>query len=143
MRVYLDNCCYNRPFDDQSQLRVFLETEAKLFVQSKILGGQFELAWSYVLDYEMAANPFGERAGRFGVWRDVAVVFCGESPEVLAYAEDLTHAGFKTTDALHIACAVAMQCDYLLTTDKRMLSKKTDGVLLVNPIEFLQREVFI
>ena len=24
MRVYLDNCCYNRPFDDQAQLRVRL-----------------------------------------------------------------------------------------------------------------------
>ncbi len=30
MRVYLDNCCYNRPFDEQDQLSVRLETEAKL-----------------------------------------------------------------------------------------------------------------
>ena len=30
MRVYLDNCCYNRPFDDQNQLKVRLETIAKL-----------------------------------------------------------------------------------------------------------------
>jgi hypothetical protein len=21
MRVYLDNCCYNRPYDDQTQIR--------------------------------------------------------------------------------------------------------------------------
>ena len=21
MRVYLDNCCYNRPFDDQTQVK--------------------------------------------------------------------------------------------------------------------------
>ena len=34
MRVYLDNCCYNRPFDEQTQLKVLLETEAKLRVQS-------------------------------------------------------------------------------------------------------------
>ena len=33
MRVYLDNCCYNRPFDEQTQLKVRLETEAKLRVQ--------------------------------------------------------------------------------------------------------------
>ena len=31
MRVYLDNCCYNRPFDEQTQLKVRLETEAKTF----------------------------------------------------------------------------------------------------------------
>ena len=27
MRVYLDNCCYNRPFDDQSQGDTFDYTE--------------------------------------------------------------------------------------------------------------------
>ena len=35
MRVYRDNCCYNRPFDPQEQLRIRLETEAKLEVQSQ------------------------------------------------------------------------------------------------------------
>lgn len=33
MLIYLDNCCFNRPFDDQEQLRVRLETEAKLRIQ--------------------------------------------------------------------------------------------------------------
>jgi hypothetical protein len=33
MRVYLDNCCYNRPFDDQKRLRIRLEAEAKMAVQ--------------------------------------------------------------------------------------------------------------
>ena len=33
MRIYLDNCCYNRPYDDQSQMRVFLESQAKLHIQ--------------------------------------------------------------------------------------------------------------
>ena len=36
MRVYLDNCCYNRPFDDQAQLRIRLETEAKLEIQTQM-----------------------------------------------------------------------------------------------------------
>ena len=25
MRIYLDNCCYNRPYDDQSQIRISSE----------------------------------------------------------------------------------------------------------------------
>ena len=36
MRVYLDNCCYNRPFDDQENLAVALETFAKLQIQAQI-----------------------------------------------------------------------------------------------------------
>jgi hypothetical protein len=33
LRLYLDNCAFNRPFDDQNQLKIKLETEAKLFIQ--------------------------------------------------------------------------------------------------------------
>ena len=46
MRVYLDNCCYNRPFDDQSQLKVRLETEAKLAIQAMMRTGVLEYVWS-------------------------------------------------------------------------------------------------
>ncbi len=40
MRVYLDNCCYNRPYDDQSQLRISLETQAKIQIQGMIRNGE-------------------------------------------------------------------------------------------------------
>ena len=36
MRIYLDNCCYNRPYDDLSQLIVSLEAQAKLHIQNRI-----------------------------------------------------------------------------------------------------------
>lgn len=29
-RIYLDNCCFNRPYDDQTQAKVLFETQAKL-----------------------------------------------------------------------------------------------------------------
>jgi hypothetical protein len=47
-RLYLDNCCFNRPYDDQKQLRIQLETEAKLYIQQELLARKFELAWSYI-----------------------------------------------------------------------------------------------
>ena len=55
--MYLDNCSFNRPFDDQSQIRIHLETEAKLAIQKKIMDGEFEIVWSYMLDYENQQNP--------------------------------------------------------------------------------------
>jgi hypothetical protein len=27
--IYLDNCCFNRPFDDQTQIVIYLETISK------------------------------------------------------------------------------------------------------------------
>ena len=61
MPIYLDNCCFNRPFDDQSQVRVLLETEAKLVVQERIRSGELQLVWSYIMDFENDANPFEAR----------------------------------------------------------------------------------
>ena len=52
MKIYLDNCCYNRPFDDQTQMKIHLETQAKLYIQAKIKEGAYDLVWSYILDYE-------------------------------------------------------------------------------------------
>ena len=42
MKIYLDNCCFNRPFDDQNQLKVRLEAEAKLYVQTKIIDKEID-----------------------------------------------------------------------------------------------------
>lgn len=33
VRIYLDNCSYNRPYDNQSQMKIYLETQAKLHIQ--------------------------------------------------------------------------------------------------------------
>ena len=49
MKIYLDNCCFNRPFDDQSQIRIRLESEAKLTIQELIQTGELSLVWSYIL----------------------------------------------------------------------------------------------
>ena len=56
MRVYLDNCCYNRPYDDQTQMRISLEAQAKLHVQGLIKEGEYELVASYMLMYENSRN---------------------------------------------------------------------------------------
>ena len=50
MRVYLDNCCYNRPFDDQNQLKIAIESAAKLAIQAKMRSGELEYVWSDELD---------------------------------------------------------------------------------------------
>ena len=61
MRIYLDNCCYNRPYDDQSQFRIYLETQAKLYIQELIKQDKIELVTSYILEYENSKNKLNER----------------------------------------------------------------------------------
>jgi hypothetical protein len=56
VKIYLDNCCYNRPFDDQEQDIVRLETEAKLIIQDRIRAGKYSLVWSFILNAENDEN---------------------------------------------------------------------------------------
>ncbi len=36
MKVYLDTSVYNRPYDDQTQPKVYLETQAVLIIPSML-----------------------------------------------------------------------------------------------------------
>ncbi len=138
MKIYLDNCCYNRPFDDQNQMKIYLETQAKLYVQAKIKDGSYDLVWSYILDYENGRNPYKERRFAIAPWKMIASVCVDEeTEEILLFAETLASKGIKTYDALHISCAVAAQCDYYLTTDKKLLNTSIPEIKIVSPIAFV------
>lgn len=140
MKIYLDNCCFNRPFDDQSQIRIRIETEAKLNIQENIRAGKFQLVWSYLLDYENNKNPYSERKTQIAGWKKYAIADIEESNPLLERANFLNRFGLKKIDALHIACAIAAACDYCLTTDDKILNKssKITDINITDPIGFIK-----
>lgn len=140
MRVYLDNCCFNRPFDDQRLTRVRLEAEAKLCIQEHIRGGTLELALSYILDFENSANPFEERRTTISGWRQYAAIDIDETATILQQANSLVRIGLKPKDALHIACAIAAECAYFVTTDNEALKRGKDvqGITIIDPTAFVR-----
>ncbi|UTC66675.1 MULTISPECIES: hypothetical protein [unclassified Treponema] len=140
MKVYPDSCCYNRPYDDQNYLPISLETQAKLLVQLLIKEKHLELASSFVLDYENSCNPYMDRKIAIKNFLDDNVSdYLGseKSEKVIEKAKIVMAAGVKMKDSCHIVCAEMMKCDYLLTTDKRMLKYKSDTLKLLDPIEFI------
>ncbi|MBI4651050.1 PIN domain protein [Candidatus Desantisbacteria bacterium] len=140
MKIYLDNCCFNRPFDDQSQIRIMLETEAKLRIQEEIRAGKFDLVWSYILDYENSKNPYEERKLRIKGWGKYALTNVQENVTLIEIADSLNLKGFKKLDSLHIACSIISRCDYFLTTDDKILnlSKILKEIKLTDPIGFIK-----
>ena len=140
MRVYLDNCCYNRPYDDQSNLNVSLETQAKLRVQEEIRAGKHELVWSAIEDYENAQNPFEIRRDAIAQWRNLAVAVQMADSGVVQAAGKIMEKGIKNKDALHIASAIAAGCDVFLTVDRKLLRTPIDGIRTLSPIDFLNYE---
>ena len=141
MRIYLDNCCYNRPYDDQKQIRISLEAQAKIFIQNAIKRGEIELATSYILVYENNKNPFADKRNYIGNFiEDYTAVFVDidQVDEVISMAGEIMQSGVKEMDASHIACAIKADCDYFLTTDDRVLKFESDKIKIMNPIEFLK-----
>lgn len=141
MKVYLDNCCYNRPYDDQTQLRISLESQAKLQIQSMIRNKDIELASSYVLIYENSKNPFESRKSAIKdfVKENISTyIDIDKADEVKRIADGIIATGVKTADAHHVACAIIAECNYFLTTDDRLLKFKTDKLEIVDPTEFIR-----
>jgi predicted nucleic acid-binding protein len=138
--VYLDNCCFNRPFDDQRQTRVRLEAEAKLCIQEHVRSGTLELVWSYMVDFENAANPFEERRTTISGWRHYAMMDVEETAVILQSANRLARRGLKAKDALHIACALAGECTYFVTTDDDILKRRQDihDITVIDPTAFVR-----
>ena len=138
MLVYLDNCCFNRPFDDQTQMRVQLETEAKLGIQREIRSGKLQLAWSYMLDYENLSNPIEVRRENIQLWRWLAIVGTTQTSMIFERSREFHRLGFKKKDSIHLAAAHEMKCELFFTTDDGILKKRSlvDGVRVLNPIEY-------
>ena len=144
MRIYLDNCCYNRPYDSQSAFKITMETRAKLHIQELIRHGKLELIGSYMLEFEneqntdqmkkIAIRNYQQTYSNFYVPIERREALQPKIEEIMAY-----HISYK--DATHIACAIYAKCDYLLTTDARFMKRyKGNEITIINPVDFIQIE---
>jgi predicted nucleic acid-binding protein len=139
IKVYLDNCTYNRPFDDQVQVKIALETEAKRYIQQLIINKTINLTYSYVNRLENDDNPHKTRKNSIAAFFKNAVSYIDRThaESIERRASEIIRAGVKTKDALHIACAIEDGCDYFITTDKPLVKYLSSDILICNPITFL------
>ena len=94
--------------------------------------------WSYILGFENAANPYGDRKTSIEGWRFIAVMDVSSSSEIVHCANRILMKGIKKKDALHLACAITAKCQYFLTTDKKLLNKSVDEIIIMNPLDFIR-----
>ena len=121
MRVYLDLCCLKRPFDDQSQPRVHLESEAVLTVLSAS-NPQFEFVHAPAHDLENKYNPLPRRAARVQNWLDAQPMPELSEQTLAVRTSELIQLGFRNFDALHVASAEDAHAEVFVTCDDRLLA---------------------
>ncbi|MBD2529092.1 PIN domain-containing protein [Nostoc flagelliforme FACHB-838] len=144
--IYLDVCCLNRPFDDQTQERIFLEAEAVRLILARCQSGEWQLLGSEVIDDELEQTPDGERKRQMMAWAALASTKIMAKEQVKSRAREVVALGLKTFDASHIACAEVGNADIFLTTDDRMLrlGAKYSAMLQVrveNPLRWVSEVI--
>jgi predicted nucleic acid-binding protein len=139
MRIYFDNCSYNRPYDDQTQIRIALEAQSKLYIQRLITEKKLELVVSYVSRFENNANPYASKRNPIDLFFQNATIYVDSSHSVSVdtRAAEIMEHKIKTKDALHISCAIEVGCDYFITTDDGILHYKSPDIKICSPITFL------
>ncbi|MCL2341518.1 MAG: PIN domain-containing protein [Firmicutes bacterium] len=138
-KVYLDNCALNRPYDDQTQIRITLETEAKLHIQACIVKGDMEMAWSYMLNFENSKNTNVAKKNAISAFSKNAKQKIMANENIIKNANEIKKTGIKDADALHIACAIEAKCDYFITTDDRVLKYSSDKISVLDPIDLIKK----
>lgn len=137
MRIYADICTLCRPFDDQSQPRIWLETHALCVILSLAELGQLELVHSSVHDLENSRSPRESRR----LWVELCLKQARQripmSPAIKTRAQELENHGVKALDALHAASAEASQCSHLLTCDDRFVKRYVGSITVLNPADFV------
>ncbi|MCM1268943.1 MAG: PIN domain-containing protein [Bacteroidales bacterium] len=140
MIIYLDNCCYNRPFDDQTQERIHLESEVILSVLKMGQMKKVSIVGSDILDLEMSRmQDENKRQKVLNLYRVVGKHIQYTEKIKQRSADIMSVSKIRALDSLHIASAEEAKADIFLTTDdklEKMAEKLMLGTKVINPLRF-------
>ena len=120
MRIYLDNCCYGRPYDKQDSDKIISETKSIRFIRKEIENGNLELVTSYMLHFENNQRPDENQRDEITKFiKSYRKIHIGidNAENLLESVKKIMSTGIKRKDAYHVASAILANCDYFLSTD--------------------------
>lgn len=140
MIIYLDNCCYNRPFDDQTQERIHLESEVILTVLKMGQMKRVSIVGSEILKLEMNRMQDENKKQKVLDLYKAANMHISYTEKIKKRSADIMSVSkIRTFDSLHIASAEEADADILLTTDdkfEKMAEKLELKTRVINPLKF-------
>lgn len=145
LKLYLDNCCYNRPFDDLTQEKVNLEASAIETIFRKHINKEIEIYKSMAIDFEISKiNYENKRRQVEDLYDAIESIEIAYSQEIKQRAIELREYNIKDMDSLHLAFAESEDVDYFITTDRLLInaSKRANlKIKVINPIEFIMEVI--
>ena len=146
MRVYLDNCCYNRLLDDRSYSKIYYERNSVMLILELAENGEFDLIGSDMLIREMEDTQDLYRKSVLRMLYSLCREEIQVNDAVLNRAEEIRHSSnIKYKDSIHLACAEVAKADVLVTTDERFLkncSRIKTFTKVRNPAQWLSEVLY-
>jgi predicted nucleic acid-binding protein len=123
MRIYLDCCGLQRPFDDRTQPKIAVEAEAVLVILALCESDRLKLISSDVLLFEIGRISDQDRKDDALAILEIAKESVELTTKIESLARRFGALGLKPLDALHLAFASGSKVDYFCTCDDKFLKK--------------------
>ena len=140
MKIYMDVCCLNRPFDDQSQDKVRLETEAIVSILKRcIFDRKWKLIGSEIISIEISKCRDTLKKHKVSFIHDSADVKVKYNAEIKSRAAEFRNYNIKLFDSLHLAAAEYANVDIFLTTDAQLIKAAARAAVKIraeNPLVY-------
>ena len=138
--LYIDISTLCRPFDDQSLLRIQIETNAYYLILQALQERKYAMIVSPVhIEEANAISETEERSEILAVLETLGIAAKCEVAGTRARAEFLHSRKFGIADAAHVAAFAEATADVFITCDDRLARKckrEKVGVIALNPVEF-------
>lgn len=145
LKIYLDNCCYSRPFDDLTQEKNNLEAQAIKVIIKKYYNKEIKIYTSDALVFEMSnIKDIIKRKKVLEVYNKLNLTNIEFSDKIIKRAYEIRKYNIKDMDSLHIAYAESSNIDYFITTDKLLINTSNRVELktkVINPINFIMEVI--
>ncbi len=109
-----------------------MESEALVTILKHVETGDWIWINSSVVLFEINQTPNLDRKNRLLKLCNAASGIIRLDEEIYAISENLKKAGFKSYDALHLACAKKASVDIMLSTDNKLIKKAIQHANIVN-----------
>ncbi len=141
MRIYLDNCCYNRILDDRSNSKIYYERNSIMIILELAEKSEIKIIGSEMLIKEIDDTKDAYKKSVL----EMLYSLCSEEiivdKTILNRAEIIRHSSnIKYKDSIHLACAEAANADVLLTTDIKFMNNSNrikTYTKVMNPNQYL------
>lgn len=141
MKVYMDNCCFNRILDDRTDPVIYFERNTVLLILELVEKGVFELCGSQMLLKEISDTPDIIKREKLELMYTLCSSEVVIDEEIAKRAIEIRNqSNIRNNDSIHLACGEFADVDVFLTVDKKFMNNANRipaKVRVMNPTEWL------